>query len=109
MVEVAGSEFEIPADLVLFAMGFTGPVTAGLLDGLGVAKDPAGHGAAPPEGGHSARHRDHKDHPSGRAGARRAARRGRGIAMNPLAEAYRLTLRLGHADSGAARKHLDWL
>nr|MBP7490363.1 glutamate synthase subunit beta [Azospira sp.] len=35
MVEVAGSEFEIPADLVLLAMGFTNPV-AGLLEAFGV-------------------------------------------------------------------------
>ena len=33
---VAGSEFEIPADLVLLAMGFIGPEKGGLLDGLGV-------------------------------------------------------------------------
>ena len=35
-VPVAGSEFEIPADLVLLAMGFVGPEKGGLLDGLGV-------------------------------------------------------------------------
>ncbi len=39
MVEVAGSEFEIKADLVLFAMGFVGPTQAGLLSELGVARD----------------------------------------------------------------------
>ena len=50
MVEVDGSEFEIPADLVLFAMGFTGPVVAGLVDGLGVAKDARGNVAATTEG-----------------------------------------------------------
>ena len=33
---VAGSEFEIPADLVLLAMGFTGPEKGTLLDDLGV-------------------------------------------------------------------------
>src|SRR5688572_8365729 len=33
---VAGSEFEIPADLVLLAMGFTGPEKGGLLTDLGV-------------------------------------------------------------------------
>jgi len=33
---VAGSEFEIPADLVLLAMGFTGPEKGRLLDELGV-------------------------------------------------------------------------
>ena len=35
-VPVAGSEFEIPADLVLLAMGFTGPEKGRLLDDLGV-------------------------------------------------------------------------
>ncbi len=39
MVEVAGSEFEIKADLVLLAMGFVGPVHAGLLAELGVVRD----------------------------------------------------------------------
>ncbi len=37
MVEVAGSEFEVPADLVLLAMGFVSPV-ASVLDGFGVAR-----------------------------------------------------------------------
>jgi glutamate synthase (NADPH) small chain len=39
MVEVPGSEFEIKADLVLFAMGFVGPTQAGLLADLDVARD----------------------------------------------------------------------
>ena len=39
MVEVPGSEFELKADLVLFAMGFVGPVQAGLLEQLGVERD----------------------------------------------------------------------
>jgi glutamate synthase (NADPH/NADH) small chain len=39
MVEIPGSEFELKADLVLFAMGFVGPVQAGLLEQLGVARD----------------------------------------------------------------------
>jgi glutamate synthase (NADPH/NADH) small chain len=39
MVEIPGSEFEIKADLVLFAMGFTGPVQQGLLTALGVEHD----------------------------------------------------------------------
>ena len=30
--QIPGSEFEIPADLVLLAMGFTGPETGKLLD-----------------------------------------------------------------------------
>ena len=33
---VAGSEFELPADLVLLAMGFTGPERGGVLEQLGV-------------------------------------------------------------------------
>jgi glutamate synthase (NADPH/NADH) small chain len=40
---VAGSEFELPADLVLLAMGFLHPVHAGLLEGLDVALDPRGN------------------------------------------------------------------
>jgi glutamate synthase (NADPH/NADH) small chain len=39
MVEVPGSEFEMKAELVLFAMGFVGPVQAGLLEQFGVARD----------------------------------------------------------------------
>ena len=42
MQEVAGSEFELKADLVLLAMGFMGPEQNGLLEGfgaLGVTKD----------------------------------------------------------------------
>jgi glutamate synthase (NADPH/NADH) small chain len=38
MSEVAGSEFEIKADLVLLAMGFLGPIS-GVLDAFGVVKD----------------------------------------------------------------------
>ncbi len=60
MVEVEGSEFEIPADLVLFAMGFTGPVVKGLVDGLGVEKDQRGNVAAPTEGDESYRTSDPK-------------------------------------------------
>jgi glutamate synthase (NADPH/NADH) small chain len=41
--EVPGSEFEIPADLVLLAMGFVGPVRDGLLADLGVDLDPRGN------------------------------------------------------------------
>ena len=40
MIEVPGSEFEMPADLVLLAMGFLGPTQKGLLEELGVDKDP---------------------------------------------------------------------
>jgi len=36
---VPGSEFEMPADLVLLAMGFLGPTQKGLLEQLGVEKD----------------------------------------------------------------------
>ena len=40
---VPGSDFEIPADLVLLAMGFVGPVQQGLLEGLGVELDSRGN------------------------------------------------------------------
>jgi glutamate synthase (NADPH) small chain len=40
---IAGSEFTMDVDLVLIAMGFTGPVRSGLLDELGVALDSRGN------------------------------------------------------------------
>jgi glutamate synthase (NADPH/NADH) small chain len=46
MREVPGSEFEIPADLVLLAMGFLHPVHEGLLAGLGLRLDGRGNVAA---------------------------------------------------------------
>jgi glutamate synthase (NADPH/NADH) small chain len=42
-VEQPGTEREIPADLVLLAMGFTGPERAGLVDQLGVDVDARGN------------------------------------------------------------------
>jgi glutamate synthase (NADPH) small chain len=41
--EVPGTEREIPADLVLFAMGFVGPEKGGLLEQLGVDLDERGN------------------------------------------------------------------
>jgi glutamate synthase (NADPH/NADH) small chain len=41
--EVAGTERDLPAQLVLFAMGFTGPETEGLVDQLGVDLDERGN------------------------------------------------------------------
>ena len=49
MSEVPGSEFEIKADLVLFAMGFTNPL-ASMLDAFGVSKDTRGNALASTEG-----------------------------------------------------------
>ena len=40
MVEMPGTEFEMKAELVLLAMGFVGPVQTGLLEQLGVERDP---------------------------------------------------------------------
>jgi len=40
---IAGSEFTLDADLVLLAMGFTGPRKAGLVDELGVKLDQRGN------------------------------------------------------------------
>jgi glutamate synthase (NADPH/NADH) small chain len=37
--EIGGSEYVIPAELVLLAMGFLGPEQKGLLEELGVEKD----------------------------------------------------------------------
>ena len=46
MSEVAGSEFEIKADLVLLAMGYLHPVHAGMLQQLDVSLDARGNVAA---------------------------------------------------------------
>ncbi|HVL58951.1 MAG TPA: FAD-dependent oxidoreductase, partial [Burkholderiaceae bacterium] len=54
MAEVPGSEFEVPADLVLFAMGFVHPV-ATVLQGFGVDRDPRGNARAPTDGSASYR------------------------------------------------------
>ena len=43
MHEVPGSEFTLEADLILLAMGFTGPRKAGMLDQAGVALDARGN------------------------------------------------------------------
>ena len=51
-VEVPGSEREMPADLVLLAMGFVSPVQS-VLEALGVEKDARGNVKAPTEGGAS--------------------------------------------------------
>ena len=47
---VAGSDFSIEADLVLLAMGFTGPAPSRLLDDLDLARDARGHITT--DGGH---------------------------------------------------------
>lgn len=49
MQEVAGSEFEMKADLVLLAMGFTRP-TSPVLEAFGVDKDARGNVKASTEG-----------------------------------------------------------
>mgnify|MGYP001283865035 FL=1 len=49
MAEVPGSEFELPADLVLFAMGFVSPVGK-VLEAFGVHKDARGNAQASTEG-----------------------------------------------------------
>lgn len=43
MSEIAGSEFELEADLVLLAMGFVHPVYEGMLEALGVKLDGRGN------------------------------------------------------------------
>jgi glutamate synthase (NADPH) small chain len=47
--DVPGSEFELKADLVLFAMGYVHPVHEGMLDELGVKYDARGNVAADTE------------------------------------------------------------
>jgi len=49
MIEVPGSEFTVPADLVLLAMGFVSPVQA-VLDAFGVERDARGNAKAATEG-----------------------------------------------------------
>ncbi len=49
MSEVPGSEFTLPADLVLLAMGFVAPVSS-VLEAFGVDKDPRGNARADTEG-----------------------------------------------------------
>jgi glutamate synthase (NADPH/NADH) small chain len=51
-VEVPGSEFEMPADLVLLAMGFVSPVQS-VLEALGVEKDARSNAKAATEGASS--------------------------------------------------------
>ena len=46
MQEIAGSEFVLPADLILLAMGFLGPKKTGMLDQTGVALTDRGNVAA---------------------------------------------------------------
>jgi glutamate synthase (NADPH) small chain len=46
MQEVAGSAFQLKADLVLLAMGFLGPRKPGMVEQAGVALDPRGNIAA---------------------------------------------------------------
>ncbi len=48
MAEIPGSEFELPADLVLLAMGFVGPVQK-ILEGFGVERDARGNAKASTE------------------------------------------------------------
>ena len=49
MSEVPGSEFELPADLVLLAMGFVAPVGS-VLESFGVSRDGRGNAQADTEG-----------------------------------------------------------
>ena len=49
MAEIPGTEFELPADLVLLAMGFVSPVPS-VLEAFGVAKDARGNARATTDG-----------------------------------------------------------
>ena len=46
---VAGTEFVVDADLVLIAMGFTGPIRTGMIEKLGVQLDARGNVACNPQ------------------------------------------------------------
>ncbi len=50
MQEVPGTEFTLPAQLVLLAMGYLHPVHEGMIEQLGVAKDPRGNVKAATDG-----------------------------------------------------------
>ena len=50
MAELPGSDFDLPADLVLLAMGFVNPIHAGMLDEAGVAYDARGNVKATTDG-----------------------------------------------------------
>ncbi|GAB4439753.1 MAG: glutamate synthase subunit beta [Rhodocyclaceae bacterium] len=50
MSEIAGSQFELRADLVLLAMGFLGPRLEGIADELGLEKDARGNLKAATDG-----------------------------------------------------------
>jgi len=50
MKEVPGTEFTIPAQLVLLAMGYVHPVHEGMVEQFGVAKDPRGNVRAATDG-----------------------------------------------------------
>ena len=52
MSEMPGSEFVLPADLVLLAMGFVSPAQS-VLEALGVEKDKRGNASAATDGGRS--------------------------------------------------------
>jgi glutamate synthase (NADPH/NADH) small chain len=54
MSEIPGSEFEMPADLVLLAMGFVSPLQP-VLEAFGVDKDARGNAKADTEGAASYR------------------------------------------------------
>jgi glutamate synthase (NADPH/NADH) small chain len=41
--KIPGTDFELPCELVLLAMGFVGPERAGMLEGLGVSLDARGN------------------------------------------------------------------
>jgi glutamate synthase (NADPH/NADH) small chain len=49
MREIPGSEFDLPADLVLLAMGFVSPVQS-MLDAFGVERDARGNAKAATDG-----------------------------------------------------------
>ena len=50
MSEVAGSEFELKAELVTLAMGFVHPVHEGMIEELGIELDPRGNVSSATEG-----------------------------------------------------------
>jgi len=49
MKEISGSDFEVECDMVLLAMGFTGPVRQGMLEELGIELDERGNVKTDPD------------------------------------------------------------
>ncbi len=96
MSEVAGSERELRADLVLLAMGFTGPLESPLLAQLGVERDARGNLAATTDGADAYR----TSHP--RIFAAGDVRRGQSLVVWAIREGRQCARAVDHALMGSS-------